>query len=103
MIMKQFAYISVTIFIISSLIMPIIDADSFDMSKTNIIKTTKTSEEITEYWALLVGSNPYDDLTSPEWAESIKKILCMCEWKEDHIKLLTGHISQEEFFNACNW
>jgi len=65
---------------------------------------TNTSENnIAEFWAILVGSNPTGDLASPQWAKTIKNILCNYGWKEDHIKLLTGFVTKEEFFNACSW
>lgn len=59
-----------------------------------------------EFWAVLVGSNPYPKQDGDRFiipTIELKKVLCEGGWKEDHIKLLTDQVKKRDVFNALSW
>ena len=74
----------------------------------NEISSIQINEEdkTTEYWAVLVGSDPYKDMAGEEAVEDVKnlkKALCTYGWDEDNINLLTGTVSIDDIFYALSW
>jgi len=75
--------------------------DNFEITKSEV----SDEGHIAEYWALLVG---VDDLgsvgrTHMNFVNETSKNLCKNGWENDHIKLLTGDISIDDFIQGILW
>ena len=71
----------------------------------NISSSENNEYDKTEFWALYVASDPYNDEVGKcgiENAKMMKNVLCSNGWQEDHIKLLTGDVTKRDVFQGIN-
>ncbi len=106
---KLFTTITIIMFILTNLAVLTTESGKTNKNFKNyngmdIIKEEKN--EITEFWAVLVGSDPYNDSVGQRvimQAKYMKEVLIRNGWNEDNINLLVGQVTKDDVYGALSW
>jgi hypothetical protein len=109
--MKNQLFRTFTICTLLLLILSVSPAIGFNVvspsNKIDYLDLNETNEYgKTEFWALYVASDPFDDEIGKDsilHAKIMKNVLCSNGWHEDHIKLLTGNVTKIDVFQGIKW